>query len=99
MAKLNELQAINDKLGCKVSCLSNNLRDESSARQKAEEKIRDLESHLSAAHTQESILSQENRHLSTRVRQLTKRIGHSDKEVKKIMSRLGRLNPVKTKLR
>jgi hypothetical protein len=70
----------------------NKLRNEGLARQNAEGRIRELEVDLSAARTQEGILMRENRYLSRRVKQLAKRIGYSDREIKKAVSMLCRLD-------
>ena len=69
------------------------IRAEIEARQQAEEKFQQREEDLAAAQIQENILKRENIHLASKVRVLTRRLGRSDKEVKKALTVLHRLGP------
>jgi hypothetical protein len=70
----------------------NKLHTERLAHQNAEGRIKELEADLSAAQRQERMALQENGHLSRRAKRLAKRIGYSDREIKKAMSTLCRLD-------
>jgi regulator of replication initiation timing len=60
------------------------------ARQHAEENIKQLQTDLCAAQMHTGKLEQENPQLSSKVRRLKKRMGHSQKEVNKALSALRR---------
>lgn len=97
-SEIDQLQAENDRLSNEVSLSTNKIRLECQAREKAEAIIRDLKEQLSAAQKHGDAVTQQNQRLSSRVERLTKRIGHSDKEVKRVLSRLCRLDNGKTRL-
>ena len=97
-SKVDQLQAENEKLSNDVSYSTNKLDTECLARQRAEVKINELETQLSAARLTEDNLLRENRHLFGRVKQLKTRMRHTDKEIKKVSSALCRLDPGQTRI-
>lgn len=68
------------------------------AREMAETRVGELEGQLLLTQKREDAVARENGHLSLRIKRLTKRIGQSDKEVKRALSRLSRLDSGRTKL-
>lgn len=90
--KIDQLQEENNRLSDEVSHNTNQIRLECQAREEAEAKIGDLEGQLFTAREREDVLTRQNQQLSLKVGRLTKRIGHSDKEVKRVLSRLCRLD-------
>jgi hypothetical protein len=90
---LDHLQSENARLTDALSLSEDKIRAEIEARQQAEEKFKQREEDLAAAQTQGSMLKRENIHLSSKLRRLKRRLGRSDKEVKKALTVLHRLGP------
>lgn len=76
-----------------LSLSEDKIRAEIEARQQAEEKCKQREEDLAVAQMQGNILKRENIHLSSKLRRLTRKLGRSDKEVKKALTVLHRLGP------
>ncbi|KIW99642.1 uncharacterized protein Z518_11055 [Rhinocladiella mackenziei CBS 650.93] len=92
-SKSSQLQAENEKMAEAVSQYKDKAHAESLARQRAEEMCGKLDRDLSAARIQEGKLKRENINLSSKVRQLRRKLRYSDIEVKKALTVLYRLAP------
>lgn len=94
----DQLRAENKKLIDELSLTTNRIGIECMAREMAETRVGELEGQLLMTQKREDAVARENGHLSLRIKRLTKRIGQSDKEVKRALSRLSRLDSGRTKL-
>ena len=95
--EIDQLRAENKRLINELSLTTNRIDIECIAREKAETRVGELEGQLLTTQKREEVVARENERLSSRIRRMTKRIGHSDKEVKVALSRLSRLDSGRTK--
>jgi chromosome segregation ATPase len=88
-----QLQAETTKLAEQLSQYEDGLQTERGARQQAEERIKRLENDLTSTRTERDNLQQEKAHLFSINERLTKEMNQRDREVKKALSALYRLEP------
>ena len=98
-SEINRLQRENTKLGEEVSRRKEEALAEASARQHTQEKLDQLEADLCASRVLVEKLTKENTYFASKLRSQTKRLGQSDKEIKRALQALHRLGPTARTLR
>lgn len=87
------MKAENEKLKNELAQCGEKAQTGDAARQCAEIRSSQLETELRAERMKQELLGQKNIQLTSRVKRLSKRIGHTNSGVKKAISALNRLNP------
>ena len=92
-SEVSQLQVGTAELADQLAECENRAQSELGARQQAEERIRQLEDELTSTRTESDNLRQEKSYLFSINERLTKKMDQRDREVKKALSALYRLEP------
>ena len=94
--RFNDLQAENAKLAEEVSRGRDEAQTEAAARQQAQEKLDQVEGDLRASRILAEKLTQQNIHLTSKVKKQKRKLGRSEKYIEEALQVLHRLSPVRS---